>query len=98
VESGGPVALGQFEERLERLGYLADLRPGITPAAQKVRDGPDGEVVGAFWLKSTKTRSPRSSFHQSAVIRSGWRRASSRASATAAARTVVASQRGSRRM
>ena len=34
-----------------------------------------------------KTRSPRSSFHHAAVIRSGCRRSSSRATATAAART-----------
>ncbi|SKF62033.1 Uncharacterised protein [Mycobacteroides abscessus subsp. abscessus] len=31
------------------------------------------------WLKSTKTRSPRSSFHQLLVTRSGIRRSSSRA-------------------
>ena len=35
-------------------------------------------LCGAFWLKSTKTRSPRSSFHHASVISSGRRRASSR--------------------
>ena len=29
---------------------------------------PKTVLCGAFWLKSTKTRSPRSSFHQAAVI------------------------------
>ena len=41
----------------------------------------------AIWLKSMNTRSPRSSFHQAVVIRSGLRRSTSRASAIAARRT-----------
>ena len=41
----------------------------------------------AIWLKSTKTRSPRSSFHQAAVRMSPRRRSNSRAAATAAERT-----------
>ncbi len=44
-------------------------------------------LCGAFWLKSMNTRRPRSSFHHAAVIRSGRRRSSSRATATAPART-----------
>ena len=39
---------------------------------------PNTVLWGAFWLKSTKTRRPRSSFHQFAVTRSGCRRSSSR--------------------
>ena len=38
----------------------------------------------AFWLKSTKMRSPRSSFHHLVVTRSGIRRSSSRPNAIAA--------------
>jgi hypothetical protein len=59
--------------------------------------GPKTVVCGAFWLKSTNTRGPRSSFHHSAVTRSGRRRASSRATATAAARTSTGVQWGSSR-
>ena len=47
-----------------------------------------------FWLKSTKIRSPRSSFHQSTVTPSS-RRASSRPKPIAACRTSRNSQRGS---
>ena len=52
---------------------------------------------GAFWLKSMKTRAPRSSFHQAPVIRSGRRRSISRATDTAAWRTPIESQPGSTR-
>ena len=40
----------------------------------------------AIWLKSTKIRSPRSSFHQLIVTCSGIRRASSRPTAITACR------------
>ena len=63
--------------------------PGRTPHA------PNTFLCGAFWLKSMNTRSPRSSFHHLSVIRSGWRRASSRADAIAAPRTANESQPGS---
>ena len=49
-----------------------------------------------FWLKSTKMRSPRSSFHQ-AVVTPGSRRSSSRPKPIAAWRRSVNSQRGSMR-
>ena len=52
--------------------------------------GANTVLCGAFWLKSTKMRAPRSSFHQAAVMSVGWRRSSSRATATAAARTCDA--------
>ncbi len=48
----------------------------------------------AIRLKSTKTRSPRSSFHHCAVASSGRRRSSSRATATAQCRTSVNVQSG----
>ncbi len=67
------------------------------PTRGRANQAPKTVLWGAFWLKSTKIRSPRSSFHQLAVIRSGWRRSSSRARATAPARTSMLSQRGSRR-
>ncbi len=51
----------------------------------------------AFWLKSTKTLSPRSSFHQRAVARPGARNSVSRASVSAASRTSRKVQRGSMR-
>ena len=50
---------------------------------------PNTVLWGAFWLKSMKTRAPRSSFHHAAVTRSPRRRSSSRASATAAAAHLV---------
>ena len=43
----------------------------------------------AFWLKSTKTLSPRSSFHQRAVARPGARFSTSRAKVSAASRTCL---------
>lgn len=43
----------------------------------------------AVWLKSTKIRSPRSSFHQAVVTRSGMRRSSSRPAAMVARLTSV---------
>ncbi|CAM5484650.1 hypothetical protein SCYAM73S_08496 [Streptomyces cyaneofuscatus] len=49
----------------------------------------------AVWLKSTKMRSPRSSFHHAVVTRSGIRRSSSRPAAMAARRTSVKVQAGS---
>ncbi len=67
------------------------------PTRGRANQAPKTVLWGAFWLKSTKIRSPRSSFHQLAVIRSGWRRSSSRASATAPDRTSKLSQRGSSR-
>ena len=67
------------------------------PTRARTDQAPNTVLWGAFWLKSTKTRVPRSSFHHASVIRSGRRRASSRATATAAARTWNESQRGSRR-
>lgn len=48
----------------------------------------------AVWLKSTKMRSPRSSFHQAVVTRSGIRRSSSRPQAMAARRTSTNVQSG----
>ena len=53
--------------------------------------GANTVLCGAFWLKSMKMRSPRSSFHHDAVMRSGCRRSSSRATATAALRTATLS-------
>ena len=47
-----------------------------------------------FWLKSTKIRSPRSSFHQ-AVVTPSSRFSSSRPKPIAACRTSTNSQRGS---
>ena len=47
-----------------------------------------------FWLKSTKIRSPRSSFHQ-AIVTPSSREASSRPKPMAACRTSTNSQRGS---
>ena len=67
------------------------------PVRGRANQAPKTVLWGAFWLKSTKTRLPRSSFHQLAVIRSGKRRSNSRASATAAARTCTESQRGASR-
>ena len=67
------------------------------PMRGRANQAPNTVLWGAFWLKSTKTRVPRSSFHQLAVISSGYRRSSSRARATAAERTSTESQRGSRR-
>ena len=67
------------------------------PTRGRANQAPKTVLCGAFWLKSTKTRVPRSSFHHLAVISSGWRRSSSRARATAAARTAIESQRGSSR-
>ena len=58
------------------------------PTRGRADQAPNTVLWGAFWLKSTNTRRPRSSFHQASVIRSGRRRASSRARATAAARTA----------
>ena len=58
------------------------------PGRGRTVHAPITVLWGAFWLKSTNTRSPRSSFHQAAVVRSGRRRSSSRARATAAARTT----------
>ena len=57
------------------------------PGRARTHQAPNTVLCGAFWLKSTKIRSPRSSFHHCAVIRSGRRRSSSRATATAANRT-----------
>ena len=67
------------------------------PTRGRTLHAPSTVLWGAFWLKSQNTRVPRSSFHQAAVIRSGRRRSSSRASATAAARTANESNRGSSR-
>ena len=47
-----------------------------------------------FWLKSTKMRAPRSSFHH-AVVTPSSRRSSSRPNPIAACRTSANSQRGS---
>ena len=41
------------------------------PTRGRANHAPKTVLWGAFWLKSTKIRSPRSSFHQLAVIRSG---------------------------
>ncbi len=49
----------------------------------------------AAWLKSTNTRSPRSSFHQAVVTASGMRRSSSRAAEITACRTPMKSCSGS---
>ena len=49
----------------------------------------------AIWLKSTKMRSPRSSFHHEVVTASGRRRSSSRAKAMTARRVSTKVQRGS---
>ena len=57
------------------------------PGRDRTDQAPKTVLCGAFWLKSTNTRWPRSSFHQAAVTRSGRRRSSSRATATAAERT-----------
>ena len=57
------------------------------PGRARTDQAPNTVLCGAFWLKSTKTRWPRSSFHQAHVISSGRRRSSSRATATAALRT-----------
>ena len=48
----------------------------------------------AFWLKSTNTLSPRSSFHHRAVARPGARFSTSRASVSAASRTCLKSHCG----
>ncbi len=86
-----------------RAGTVASVRSsGWTSARSSQRSGqdtvacgrarthhaPKTVLCGAFWLKSTKTRSPRCSFHQAAVRISGRRRSSSRATATAAERTA----------
>ena len=68
------------------------------PARARTDHAPNTVLCGAFWLKSTKIRSPRSSFHHASVITSGRRRASSRATATAARRTSIGVHRGSRRV
>ena len=68
------------------------------PARARTDHAPNTVLCGAFWLKSTKIRSPRSSFHHASVITSGRRRASSRATATAARRTSIGVHRGSSRM
>ena len=47
------------------------------PGRARTDHAPNTVLCGAFWLKSMKTRSPRSSFHHASVIRSGRRRASS---------------------
>ena len=57
------------------------------PGRARTDHAPKIVLWGAFWLKSTNTRRPRSSFHHAAVMRSGRRRSSSRATATAADRT-----------
>src|SRR5919201_5226541 len=59
------------------------------PGRARTDHAPKTVLWGAFWLKSTKTRRPRSSFHHAEVISSGRRRSSSRAAATAAARTCA---------
>ena len=59
------------------------------PTLGRTDHAPNTVLCGAFWLKSTNTRLPRSSFHHAAVIRSGRRRSSRRASATAAGPDVV---------
>ena len=114
-----PVTGIHLQKRLERLGIVVDLQPGIASCREPFRQGRDRELIGvnvvelvpidrcrdlcpgaspdrpgpehvlwgAFWLKSTNTRWPRSSFHHAAVMRSGRRRSSSRAMATAALRT-----------
>ena len=41
------------------------------PVRGRANQAPKTVLCGAFWLKSTKTRLPRSSFHQLAVICSG---------------------------
>ena len=58
------------------------------PTRERTDHAPKTVLWGAFWLKSMNTREPRSSFHHAAVIRSGRRRSSSRATATAACRTA----------
>ena len=68
------------------------------PTRARTDHAPNTVLCGAFWLKSRNTRSPRSSFHHAAVMRSEWRRSSSRAAATAARRTSYESHRGSSRM
>jgi len=51
------------------------------PGRARTDQAPNTVLWGAFWLKSMKTRLPRSSFHHAAVHRSGRRRSSSRARA-----------------
>ena len=87
--------------RVSSSGWTAAMsshRSGVDtwpPGRARTDQAPKTVLCGAFWLKSMNTRSPRSSFHHAAVMRSGRRRSSSRATATAAARTWYESQRGS---
>ena len=77
--------------------YLQKGVETCAPGRARTDHAPNTVLCGAFWLKSMNTRAPRSSFHHAAVIRSGRRRSSSRAIATAAARTSYDVHRGSSR-
>ena len=58
-------------------GWMSSISSQLTgvdtwaPGRARTDQAPNTVLCGAFWLKSTNTRSPRSSFHQAAVIRSG---------------------------
>src|ERR1019366_1756561 len=67
------------------------------PTRGRTNQAPKTVLWGAVWLKSTKNRAPRSSFHHWAVIEAGWRRSSSRANAMAPARTSKLSHSGANR-
>ncbi len=86
-QSLGDRAHGE-RERVE----VVELVPGHRGRHRRGRQGPrrvrPAMVRSRFaWLKSTKIRSPRSSFHQLVVTASGIRRSSSRAAAMTACRT-----------
>ena len=93
-------ARSRSSARRDRSCRARPRRTASTPArpdAARTHHAPNTVLCGAFWLKSTKMRSPRSSFHHASVTTSGWRRASSRANATAPKRTWYGSQRGASR-
>ena len=96
----------------KRAGTVATVNAsGLQSGTSSQRSGVDTRASGrerteyaeatvrslAFWLKSTKTRSPRSSFHHRLVARSGARRSTSRAMVSAASRTCLYGQFGSMR-
>ena len=81
------AAPSRSSARRDRCRRARPTRTASTPARRaraRTDHAPNTVLCGAFWLKSMKMRSPRSSFHHASVIRSGRRRASSRATATAA--------------
>ena len=84
VGHGGDGArLGIDRRRARPSGTASTPRP---PARARTDHAPNTVLCGAFWLKSTKMRSPRSSFHHASVISVGRRRASSRATRDRGAR------------